>query len=56
MDNKGKPKSVTISDEINILVHADAHIGTHIEQASLLRLPMLTVNPTVKKHEESERS
>jgi hypothetical protein len=31
MDNDGKPKSFTISDEINILVQVDAHIGAHIE-------------------------
>jgi hypothetical protein len=34
MDNKGKPKSLTISDKINISVKADTHIGTHVEQVS----------------------
>jgi hypothetical protein len=57
MDNKGKPKSLTVSDERNILVHVDAHIGTHVERVSLLRLPVPTPNHTVKKqHEETERS
>jgi hypothetical protein len=56
MDGKGKRKSLAIRDEINILVYVDAHIGTHVEQASLLRLPVPTLNPTVKKHEETERS
>jgi hypothetical protein len=31
MNNKGKPKALTISDKINILVRADAHIGIHAE-------------------------
>jgi hypothetical protein len=42
MDNKGRPKSLTISDKINILVQGDAHIGTHVEQASWLRLSLPT--------------
>jgi hypothetical protein len=28
MDNKGKPKSLRVSDKINILAQVDAHIGT----------------------------
>jgi hypothetical protein len=31
VDNKVKPKSLTISDKINILAEVDAHIGTHAE-------------------------
>jgi hypothetical protein len=38
MDNEGKPKSLTISDKIYILVQVEALIGTHIEKASWLRL------------------
>jgi hypothetical protein len=38
MDNKGKPKTPTISDERNILVQVEAHIETYIEEASWLRL------------------
>jgi hypothetical protein len=56
MDNKGKPKSLTISDIINILEHVDAHIGTHVEEASQLRLSVSTLNPIVKELEETERS
>jgi hypothetical protein len=37
-------------------LQVDAYIGTHVEQASLLRLSVPTVNPTMKKHEEPERS
>jgi hypothetical protein len=37
MDNKVKPKSLTISGN-NILGQVDAHIGTHVEQVSWLRL------------------
>jgi hypothetical protein len=36
--NERKPKSPTVSDKINILVQVDAHIGTHVEWASQLRL------------------
>jgi hypothetical protein len=50
MDNNGKHKSFTVS-RINILVHVDAGIGTHVELASCLR-PHITV----KNHEEIERS
>jgi hypothetical protein len=55
MDNKGKRKSFTISDKINILVQVDAHIGTHVELASRLRLSVSTLNTTVKNCEEIER-
>jgi hypothetical protein len=55
MDNKGKPKSLTISDNINIFAQADACIGTSVEQASWLRLPVLTLNPIVKNYEETKR-
>jgi hypothetical protein len=40
MDHKGKPKSLTVSDEINILVQVDTHIGTLVEQASQFRLSL----------------
>jgi hypothetical protein len=38
MDNKGKRKSFTVSDKINILAEVDAHIGTRVEVESWLRL------------------
>jgi hypothetical protein len=34
MDNKGKLKSLTIRDQINILAQVYAYVGTHVEQAS----------------------
>jgi hypothetical protein len=34
MNNKGKPKSLIVSDKINISVQVDAHNGTHVEQVS----------------------
>jgi hypothetical protein len=34
VDDKGKAKSLTISDTVNILVQIDANIETHIEQPS----------------------
>jgi hypothetical protein len=37
MDNKGKRKSNTLSDKINILGEDDAHIGTRVELESQLR-------------------
>jgi hypothetical protein len=51
MDNKGKWKSFTISDKINILAQVDAHIGTHVELASCLRFSVSTLNITLKDHE-----
>jgi hypothetical protein len=51
MDNKGKPKLLT-SDKINISVQVDAHIGTHVKQASRLRLLVPTLIPTVNKLKE----
>jgi hypothetical protein len=56
MDNKRKPKSLTVSDEINILAQLDTHIGTHVEQASKLRFSVPTLNPFVKNREEIQRS
>jgi hypothetical protein len=38
MYNKEKPKSLIVCDKINILAQADARTGTHVEQASWLRL------------------
>jgi hypothetical protein len=46
MDNKEKPKSLTISDKINILAQVDAHIGTFVKQASQLRLSVPTLSPS----------
>jgi hypothetical protein len=40
----------------NILVQVDVHIGTHVEQASWLRISLPTLNPILKDHEELERS
>jgi hypothetical protein len=40
---------------MKIIMQVDALIGTHVEQASLLKLPVPTVNPFVKNHEEIER-
>jgi hypothetical protein len=51
MDNKGKWKSITVSDKMNILVQIVAHIGTCVELASQLRLSVLTLDTIVKKHE-----
>jgi hypothetical protein len=56
MDNKGKHKSLAVSDKINILAQVDAHIGTHVEQATWLRLSVPTLNPIVKNCEEIEGS
>jgi hypothetical protein len=56
MDNKGKPKSHTVSDKINVVVQFDAHIGTCVEQASHLGLAVPTLNPIVKKHDRTERN
>jgi hypothetical protein len=56
MDSKGKERSFTVSDKINILVKVDAHIGTCVELASQLRLSVSKLNITVKNHEETERS
>jgi hypothetical protein len=49
MDNKGKQKSFTISDQrkVNILVQVDAYI---VELASCLRLSVSTLNTIVKNH------
>jgi hypothetical protein len=54
MDNKGKWKSFT-NDKINILMQADAHIGTYVELASHFRHSEPMLNITVKNHEESEK-
>jgi hypothetical protein len=43
MDNKGKRKSFTVSDKINISVQVDAHIESHVELASRLRLSVFSV-------------
>jgi hypothetical protein len=49
MDNKGKWKSFTVSNKINILAQADAHIGSHVELAP----PWLRLS--VKNLEETKR-
>jgi hypothetical protein len=54
VDSKGKRKSFTISDKINILAQIDALIGTHVELASHLRLSVPVQNTTVKNCEEIE--
>jgi hypothetical protein len=54
MDNKGKPKSVIISDKINVLAQ-HGHVGTRVEQTSRLILSVPTLNPIKKKLEETER-
>jgi hypothetical protein len=56
MDNKGKPKSLAESDKLYILGQVYKHIGTHVEQASWLRLSVPTLNPVVKNYEEIVRS
>jgi hypothetical protein len=56
MDNKGKLKSITVSDKINILVQIDAHIGTCAELASQLRLPVFILDTIVEKHEKIEKN
>jgi hypothetical protein len=56
MDNKEKPKSLTVRDKINTLAPVDTHIGTYVEQTSWLRLSVSTLNPIMKNHEEIERS
>jgi hypothetical protein len=55
MDNKGKPKSLAVSDKI-ISAQVEANIGTSVDQASRLRLSEPTLNPIVKNREEIERS
>jgi hypothetical protein len=56
MDNKRKPKSLTVSDKISILVHTDAHIATCVELAPWSTLSMPTLNPIVKNHDETEKN
>jgi hypothetical protein len=56
MDDKGKPKSLAVSEKINILAQVDLHIGAHAEQASQLRISLPTLNTTAKNYEETERS
>lgn len=56
MDNKGKPISLIVSDEADILVLVNAHIGTNGEQASWMRLSMSALDPVMKNHEKTERS
>jgi hypothetical protein len=56
MHNKGKHKSLTVSDKINILPQVDAYTGTHVEQATWLRFSVPILNPTVKNREDTERS
>jgi hypothetical protein len=48
MGDERKPKSLTISNKINILAQVAAYNGTYVEQTSQLRLSMPTLNPTVK--------
>jgi hypothetical protein len=54
MDNKGKQKSFTRSDNDNVLAQVDAHICTRVELASQLELSVSTRNTFVKNHEETE--
>jgi hypothetical protein len=56
VDNKGKRKSFTISDKINILAQVDAFIGTRVGLASHLRLSVSMLNTIVKNRQETERS
>jgi hypothetical protein len=51
MDSREKSKSHKISDKINILAQADAHIGIPVEHASWLRLLILILDPIVKNCE-----
>lgn len=56
MNNKGKPISLIVSDEANILALVNAHIETNVEQTSWMRLSLPTLNPVMKNHEETGRS
>jgi hypothetical protein len=56
MDNKGKWKSITVSDKMNILVEIDAHIGTCVELASRVETSMFTLDTIVKNHEKIEKN
>jgi hypothetical protein len=56
MDNKGKWKSFTIRDKINILAQIDVHIGTCTELVSRLGLSSVSTLNTVKNCEETETS
>jgi hypothetical protein len=56
MYNKGKWKSFTVSDIINTLVQADAHIGTHAELASHLIFSVSMLNTTVNNIKQTEQS
>jgi hypothetical protein len=49
MDNKGKRKSFTMSDKINISGQGDAHIGSHVGLASRLRLSVFSVSKEIER-------
>jgi hypothetical protein len=55
MDIKEKQKSLMVSDKINILAQADAHIGPRIVLPSQLGLSVSTQNSAVKNHKKAER-
>jgi centromere protein B len=55
MNNKGKRKSFTVNNKINIVAEVGAHIDTRVELASCLRLSVSKLNTIVKNHEETER-
>jgi hypothetical protein len=48
--DKRKWKQFAVSDKINIFVTADANIGTHVDLAWQLGLPVLALKTTVKNH------
>jgi hypothetical protein len=54
------PEIRIIKENLNhlqhMMVHGEAHIGTHVEQASWLRFSVPTLDTSVINHEESERS
>jgi hypothetical protein len=52
MDNKAKYTLLTISDKINISAQVYAHTETYAEQASQLRLSVLTLNTIRQNCEE----
>jgi hypothetical protein len=50
MDNKENPKSLKIRNKKNMLVQVYAHTGTHVEQASRMRLSVSAIYIIMKSH------
>lgn len=55
MDQKAKRKAFSVNEKIKILAEVDAHVGTRVDLASRLGLPVSTLNTIIKNREEIER-